>query len=312
MNGERKIEIFAPFGEAYELTKKILFQPFDFKKWCVIGFAAFLTYLNGGFTGFRFPGGNNWMNHVSVDKEGFHSFMNHLGPVWLGLIAVAGMVMIAIFITLTWVRARGHFVFIDCIVRNRAAIVEPWNEFRNEGNNYFVFILLVTFAILGLILTALAIIFATLVISRLDHGGLAFLPLLLLVIILPAAFAFMTIAQFVAPLMYRRRCTAWPAFADLVSLLGKHLGLFVLYFLFLIVIGLAVAILVVAATCMTCCIAALPYVGTVMLLPIFVFMQSFTLLFLRQFGPEYDVWSKVTPPEIPPTTSTLPPPPLPA
>ncbi len=31
MNGnESKIEIFAPFGEAFELMKRILFQPFDF------------------------------------------------------------------------------------------------------------------------------------------------------------------------------------------------------------------------------------------------------------------------------------------
>nr|MDQ2659229.1 hypothetical protein [Verrucomicrobiota bacterium] len=44
----RRIEIFAPFGEAYELTKRILFQPFDLGKWCVIGFAAFLAHLGGG------------------------------------------------------------------------------------------------------------------------------------------------------------------------------------------------------------------------------------------------------------------------
>src|ERR1700676_990808 len=46
---EPQIEIFKPFGEAFELTKKILFQPFDLKKWCVIGFAAFLANLGGGF-----------------------------------------------------------------------------------------------------------------------------------------------------------------------------------------------------------------------------------------------------------------------
>jgi hypothetical protein len=40
MNGtESKIEIFKPFGEAFELMKKVLFQPFDLKKWLVIGFA---------------------------------------------------------------------------------------------------------------------------------------------------------------------------------------------------------------------------------------------------------------------------------
>src|SRR6476659_2465361 len=44
----RKIEIFKPFGEAFELTKKILFQPFDIGKWFVIGFAAFLANLSAG------------------------------------------------------------------------------------------------------------------------------------------------------------------------------------------------------------------------------------------------------------------------
>src|SRR6266404_9204840 len=52
MNGtEPKIEIFKPFGEAFELTKKILFEPFDLGKWCVIGFAAFLA---GHFSGIGF------------------------------------------------------------------------------------------------------------------------------------------------------------------------------------------------------------------------------------------------------------------
>jgi len=49
MNGsEPRIEIFRPFGEAFELTTKILFQPFDLKKWLVIGFAAWLANLGGG------------------------------------------------------------------------------------------------------------------------------------------------------------------------------------------------------------------------------------------------------------------------
>jgi hypothetical protein len=38
--GEPKIEIFKPFGEAFELMKKILFQPFDLKKWLIIRFSA--------------------------------------------------------------------------------------------------------------------------------------------------------------------------------------------------------------------------------------------------------------------------------
>ena len=54
MNGNgSKIEIFKPFGEAFELMKKILFQPFDLRKWLVIGFAAFLVSLSAGWCDFR-------------------------------------------------------------------------------------------------------------------------------------------------------------------------------------------------------------------------------------------------------------------
>src|SRR5256886_14909580 len=55
MNGPaRKIEILAPFSQAIELTRLILFRPFDITKWLVIGFGAFLSgWFNSG------GGGNN-------------------------------------------------------------------------------------------------------------------------------------------------------------------------------------------------------------------------------------------------------------
>ena len=311
MNGtEPQIEIFKPFGEAFELMKRILFRPFDLKKWCVIGFAAFLTYLTGfGFPGFRFPGGGSWTNHVSTNREDFRSAMDQLGPIWLTLIVVAILVVITIFVVLTWVRARGHFIFIDCIVRNRGAIVQPWNEYRAEGNSYFVFSLLVTLAILGVVVAFVILIIGGMwLLNYGEHHGVA--STLLLVLVCIGLFLFLSLfgllIQFVAPVMYRRRCKAGPAFFDLVALLGNHLGLFVLYFLFSIVVGIGIALAAFVVICATCCLAAIPYVGTVILLPIFVFMQSFSLLFLRQFGPDYDVWASVAPLEI--TTASLPPP----
>src|SRR6266436_4294546 len=66
------------------------------------------------------------------------------------------------------------------------------------------------------------------------------------------------------------------------------------YCLFLIVLALASAMVGCVVTCATWCIAAIPYVGTVILLPVFVLLRSFSLLFLRQFGPKYDVWASFT------------------
>jgi hypothetical protein len=34
-----------------------------------------------------------------------------------------------------WVASRGRFIFTDCLVKQRGAIVEPWREFRREGNS---------------------------------------------------------------------------------------------------------------------------------------------------------------------------------
>ena len=47
-----------------------------------------------------------------------------------------------------------------------------------------------------------------------------------------------------------------------------------LYCLFLIVLALATAIVACLATCATCCIAAIPYIGTVILLPVFVLLET--------------------------------------
>ena len=55
MNGTGpEIQIFKPFGEAFELMKKILFQPFDLKKWSIIGLVAWLANLAGSGGGFNY------------------------------------------------------------------------------------------------------------------------------------------------------------------------------------------------------------------------------------------------------------------
>src|SRR3979411_2838561 len=112
--GEAKIEIFKPFGEAFELTKKILFQPFDLKKWFVIGFAAWLSNLGSGNYNFRYNRGD-WK-----DVPWFQDLIDTISQIphwilWCGL-AVFIVLLLALLILFAWLRARGRFVFVDCIV----------------------------------------------------------------------------------------------------------------------------------------------------------------------------------------------------
>jgi len=54
--------------------------------------------------------------------------------------------------------------------------------------------------------------------------------------------------------------------------------------------GMLVVIVVLVTCCIAGCFLAIPYVGTVLLLPVLVFQRAYSLHFLAQFGPAYDVF----------------------
>jgi len=329
MNGsEPQIEIFKPFGEAFELMKKILFQPFDLKKWLVIGFAAFLASLSGGFSS-SFNPLSRWSTREDnkAIAQSFQEMWSAGQFEWwvIALIAVGGLIILALVLALVWVGAHGRFIFTDCIVRNRAAIVAPWKEFRAEANSFFLFsvlvlLILITFAIVGVLGLALPLILR----GDGSRPGTALLIAFCVFLFFLAclAFGFALTLQLMVPIMYRQRCRAMDAFGQTIRLIAGHPGPVLLYMLFFLVLVIAAAMISCAATCVTCCIAAIPYVGTVVLLPIPVTLYAFSLLFLRQFGPDYNVWADFMPPEFlpmlssvgpvpPPPTSSLNPPPEP-
>ena len=233
----------------------------------------------------------------------------------MAVVVVGALLFFALVIALTWLKARGNFIFTDCVVRNQAAIVEPWREYRKEGNSYFLFLLAVMFAVL---LSAGLMLASVIGLGWLKQGAgetgsitsiglLVFLGLFWVSIVI-----FVSVATyFMVPVMYRRRCRAVEAFRDVTLLIWHHLGSFFLLCLFGIVLFLAVLMIGAIVTCATCCLAALPYVGTVILLPLFVCLRGFGLAFLRQFGPDYDVWASFMPPEFLPILSGPPPAPPP-
>ena len=100
--------------------------------------------------------------------------------------------------------------------------------------------------------------------------------------------------DFVVPILFLRGGKCLAAWKEFLGLLADHAGLFTLYILFQIVLGMAIGIVVFGAVIITCCLAGclmlIPYLGTVLLLPVLVFKQSYPLYFLRQFGPDYDVF----------------------
>jgi hypothetical protein len=311
MNGDQpRIEIFAPFGAAYELMKRILFQPFDFQKWLVIAFAAFISGSWGPGFSWR---SSNW-NFRSTTH---HSFTRTEAiPPWLiALIVVGVVVALVVIFVLAWISARGRFIFTDCVVKNRGAIVVPWREYRREGNSYFLFSIAVGFLALLIIVALALLIFLPLGFFASGTGSTAHGPVMVFalvffaLIMLSFAIFFGVVSHLMVPVMYRRRCLAREAFMDVARLVLHRPGPFILFVLFSIVLALGLGICAMVAACLTCCIAAIPYVSTVVLLPAFVWLLAFKLIFLRQFGPEYDVWAVPVIPD--PVAAPTAPPPIP-
>jgi hypothetical protein len=230
----------------------------------------------------------------------------------IALIAAGALFILALVLVVAWVGARGRFIFTDCIVRNRAAIVVPWKEFRVEANSFFMFsvlavLTLITFATVGILGLALPLILP-------GHGarpgtGLLIAFCFFLFVLVCLAFGFALTLQLMIPVMYRQRCRAMDAFRQTLRLIVDRPGPVLLYMLFFLVLVIAAAMISCALTCVTCCIAAIPYIGAVIHLPLPVTLGAFSLLFLRQFGPDYDVWADFMPPEFLPM---LMPPPAPS
>ena len=67
-------------------------------------------------------------------------------------------------------------------------------------------------------------------------------------------------------------------------------------------------IVIIATCCIAGCLMAIPYIGAVLLLPVFVFRRAYSLYYMQQYGPEFDVIeSEDAPPPSPGGLQSVPP-----
>jgi len=107
----------------------------------------------------------------------------------------------------------------------------------------------------------------------------------------------MYLKNFVVPIMYKHRLPASRAWGRFLALFKQHLLHFVLYGLFIFVLSFLVFVAIVMAGLLTCCVGfillIIPYIGTVVTLPVWYTLRAFSLEYLAQFGPEYDLFPPI-------------------
>jgi hypothetical protein len=316
------------FDTAWERMMIILFRPFDFGKWLIIGLSAFLAGLMEGGNGFNssfnynnFPDSNSKTQLNGMDVHKFNSSLAHLFTgVQVGLIiAVAIVIFLIIMVVLLvmyWLGSRGQFLFLDNIVRNRGAVGEPWQRYARQSNSLFIFYLLyllVCFAIFIPIAVVIVVISIPLIREHRwpvgwEIASLCSLGVLYVAVAIVLGVMFFIFTELGVPLMFRNGLMARPAFKESMRLTARDPGSVAIFVLLRIALAVAVAI-VSAMTCCLCCAGLIPYVGTVVLLPALIYVRCFTLDCLAQFGPQYDVFTVDVPPSPPVAPSPFSPPP---
>ena len=196
-------------------------------------------------------------------------------------------------------------MFLHCVAQNKDEVKVPWTKFQQHANSLFLFRIvlgLIGFATIGLPLLLAGGLIAIMIVGNIPDITGVFGIVMIVLVIVAIAIVFTIIAKFttdfVVPIMFLRTTSCVAAWREFLTLLSVNKGRFALYVLFQIVISLAIGAIVLTAVFVTCCCAAcilaLPYIGTVLMLPVLVFKRAYSLLYLGQFGPEFDVFRPET------------------
>jgi len=328
MRNKGVIDFTRAFDSAWERMLVILFRPFDLGKWFAIGLSAFLAGLLAGGNGINGSFNNDFNNlnksgKVQMPSFNLHQFNSTIFQTFSGMQAglviliVAGVFLFvfAFILLFYWLGARGQFMFLDNVVRNRGAIAWPWHYYARQSNSLFALYVFFLVAGFALILPIIAVAVVVAISPYQQHRWPAGWEIAVFVIlgllylgtcILWGSLVFI-FREFGVPLMFRNGLTARAAFMKSIGLIKDHCLSVAIFVLLRIAIWIGLAILSLLVCCVTCCIEALPYIGTVILLPALVYVRCFSLDCLAQFGPQYDVWTV----DVPATEPTVtPPPPL--
>lgn len=298
-----EISVIVPFNQAIERVKRVLFQPFDLGKWCVIGFCAWLAQLGEQGLSFNFPSGSS-SGRSGGAGEGLEQARDFaVQNLWwiVPLMAALICLVIGLWLVFTWLNSRGKFMFLHCVALDRAEVSAPWSKFSRQGNSLFLFRI-----VLGLIsflaMLPFLVLAALAVFSMVRHEAATVFGVLLLTAValglIFVAIGFFLVGKFtmdfVVPLMFLRGNSCLAGWREFLGLLRANPGHFLLYLLFQLVLAIAIGAMLLAIILVTCCLAgclmAIPYIGTVLLLPVFVFSRSYSLHYFAQFGRQYDVF----------------------
>ncbi len=312
-----QIHYSQPLGNAWQQMKQMLLNPLQPGKWFALGFTAWIASIADGGGSYKY---NLNQEDGLFHYKNFHGFSDWTGGTAASIrdyladsttflvVGIIFVLSVVLGLLLMWVSSRGKFMFLDNVVHDRTKISEPWNRFAHLGDSLFLWQIVYSFVVLlimGLLLMAILMVFVPMQILDMS-GPASFIGVivggtLMFMLIVTLVYIDFFLTSFVVPIMYKEGLSTTQAWNRFLEIFRQHPGSFILYGLFYGIVFTIGFILYIFAGLLTCCLGlavlVLPYIGTVITLPLSVTARFFDLEFLRQFGPEYDLLETNTAPE---------------
>jgi hypothetical protein len=293
-----RLKFSEPLQETVRYVRVTLFEQFHWNKWLLWGVLAFLgaNLAAGGGIGFPgFPGesssGDSGPAWTLPDIQAWID--QNLDLVLFLLIAglVAFLLVSVLIMAWLYIACRGRFMFVECLMENKTALAESWQNNGREAMSLFWWFNVYYSVVFLFLLLALA---GGFFIFYQDGQWraladvwprLAALGAVALLGILAMAVVAVYLEDFVVPLMWVRRIGVMEAWRVFRGHFRAQPGAFLLYLPIRLGLSLGASTALFLGTCLTCCLAALPVIGQALLLPLYVGMRMYPVLVLAQVEP---------------------------
>ncbi len=304
--------------DAFRQMTGRLFKPFKFTTWLMLGLCAWLAQIGTEMGAYvneiakfifrqyikddqaaiqaavsKIEQGNIAAIGEIIDFDGLLA----INPAWivLGIVAVSLLALL-----LLWIRCQASLVFIDNLIHKSTRIMPSFRENLALGNSIFLWkilyyainpVIVLGGAALPLLLTIgwIRQCLAESTLCAPDATAITGLILsftLLLILGITMKLLLFYFEQFVIPIVFIRRQNAFRATATWARLFKYFTWTFIKYAILYLLCAAVALLSIICLGLATCCIAILlmiiPYIGILVILPIPVFFQLFSLELLNQ------------------------------
>jgi len=240
---------------AFARTKRMLFQPFRFGLWSRLAIVALLTGEAGGggggapnLSGIRTSGDDKWRAATQFfANPDWQQVQPYLGWIVAGFVALIGVVLLWIYSDCVF-----RFILLDAVITGQCRLREGWRKWRDNGRDYFVWVL--AFGFCSLLLVGIVAGIPIWLAWRAgwlqkgeDHlgaliGGGLLLGLAILVLIVALAVVDLFARDFLIPVMALDNVDAAEGWNRLLAMMGMEKGAYALYVVMKVVLAMGAAI----------------------------------------------------------------------